>query len=294
MPRTSLLMTWVYTVVITLIFLPGSIELMYEGERGSIVGMFLLSLMCTIMLVLWMWTGVGRYWARRIMDHEFRASRWGPLLIALQRARLPIRRAGATATTRALSKLRRECATGDTHCPRSIIDLRFATSIATIELDPNMIEPEPIYAGPAKRNRDRIRAFIVGGLLLLIGLLAGNMYCVIIGSLSLVIPLISLQLVRRHSGALRGGIHRLVAGQGFVRSLQGAAWTSEDSFCIVRALNRRTRSDDACIVMLYGPDGTRRIPFPSTLDPHFISFWIRWNHPDPRPALARQSSGMSD
>ena len=241
MPRTSLLMTWIYTGIIMLIFLPSSISLLIDGQPASFLALFLLSFMCTVLLVLWTVTGVGRYWARRMMDHEFRASRWGSLLLALQRARLPIRRAGAKATTRALSHLQRECVDGDAHCPRSIIDLRFATSIATIQLDPNMIEPEPIFAGPAKRNRDRIAAFIGGGLLLLIGLLSGNMYCTIIGAASLIIPIVSLQIVRRHSAALRGGIHRLVAGQGFVRSLKGATWTNEDSFCIVRALNRRTR-----------------------------------------------------
>ena len=294
MPRTSLLMTWVYTSIIMLIFLPSSISLLIDGQPASILAFFLLSFMCMVLLVLWTVTGVGRYWAIRAMDHEFRASRWGSLLLVLQRARLPIRHAGPPATNRALSQFRRECLDDDIRCPRSIIDLRFATSIASIELDSNLVEPEPIYAGPARRNRDRIRAIISGTLLILIGFLFESMFCFIMGAAALVIPLISLQIVRRHSATLHSGMHRLVAGQGFIRSLKGPVWTSENSLCIVRVTNRRTRSDDACIVMLYGPDGTRRIPFPSTLDPHFISFWTRWNHPDPRPTLARQSSVTSD
>lgn len=295
MPRTSLLMTWVYTLIVLVLFLPGIVELlMFRSWAFHTLGYFLLVIMTTVLLILWITTGVGRYWATRVTDHEFKASRWGTLLLILQRARLPIRHAGPAATIGAVQHLRDDCAESEIECPRTIIDLRFASSIASIDLESNMVEPEPIYAGPARRNRDRIRALIGGALFILIGLLFESMFCLITGAAALVIPLISLQIVRRHSSSLRGGLHRLVAGQGFIRSLKGGVWTSEDSVCIVRSTNRRTRSDDACIVMLYGPDGTRRIPFPSTLDPYFISFWTRWNHPDPRPTLARQSSVTSD
>ena len=295
MPRTSLRMTWVYTGIMLLLFGPGIAELLLSGSSIEYtLAYFLSAILAIALLMLWLVTGVGRYWAARVMDHEFRSSRWGPLLGGLQQARLPMHRTGSTVAADAMARLDEYCTEAAIERPRTIVDLRFASSIASIDLDSRMLEPEPIYAGPAKRSRDRLRAFISGGLLLAIGLLAQNTYCIVIGAAALVIPLVSLQFIRRHSGALRGGLHRLVAGQGFIRSLKGGVWTSEDSVCIIRSTNRRTRSDDACIVMLYGPDGTRRIPFPSTLDPHFISFWTRWNHPDPRPTLARQSSVTSD
>ena len=290
MPRISSDMTWIYTGLLVLLFMPTIIEWMGKSNFRGYVSWWMLSSMLFLILMLWILTGVGRYWAKQIMDHEFRSTRWGAMLLALKRARLPLRRSGQKKGSYVIRRLNLLFQEAELDRPRSIVDLRFATSINSIELQTQMIEPEPIFAGPAKRNRDRIFAFIVGGLFLINGLLFGAMFCTIVGVALLIIPIISLQIVRRHSGILRVGVHGLVTGQGFIRSVKRDAWSSDDSICIVRALNRRSRSDDACIVMLYGPDGIRRIPFPSTLDPHFISFWTRWNHPDPRPSLARQSS----
>ncbi|MDG2292387.1 MAG: hypothetical protein P8L37_06985 [Phycisphaerales bacterium] len=296
MPRYSNARLLLYSCLLCVPFVQLMITMFGQSPNQRIGFYWLLSLLLFAIALMWGISSIGRYNAKRFMDHEYRNTRWGPLLCALRRARLPVTRQRAKKAQAAMARLRDEAAADGISIPRTIIDHRFAISVANILLEPNMLEPEPIIPGTARIRRRRIMGVIFGLLFLLFGLMLDWQYCTIIGIAALVVPILSLNIIRRHAETLRGGLHRFVAGQGFVRSTRGHIWNSSDSLCVIRSMDRRTRIDDACIVVLYGPNGVRLIPFPSTLDPHFISFWRRWNHPDPRPTLAAtaQSSGQAD
>jgi hypothetical protein len=296
MPRYSNARLTLYSLLICVPFVQMLFTIFGQSANRQIGLYGVLSLLLFFLAMIWGISSIGRYNAKRFMDHEYRNTRWGPLLSAMRRARLPVTRQRAQKAQAALSRLHDETSLENITLPRTIIDHRFSLSVVNILLEPNMLEPEPIIPGPARIRRRRIMAIIFGSLFLLFGLLFDWQYCTLIGVATLVVPILSLNIIRRHAEMLRGGLYQLVAGQGFIRSTNGLTWSSSDSLCVIRSMGRRIRIDDACMVTLYGPCGIRLIPFPSTLDPHFISFWRRWNHPDPRPALAdaRQSSEQTN
>jgi len=222
---------------------------------------------------------------RRFNRRRLRRTSWAPWLLALQHARLPFKRCSARKAAKAYSRLQSALDAQDLLLPRTMADLRLAVELDRIPLVDELLEPEKVVPGSRIDRRRGRNSIILGAVLLLVGLLLDADLCIVCGILMILLPLLSLQAVRRMAPELRLGFSTSIAGQGFLHINDTLCFTSSNGTCLVRGIGPARNTNAAVEAWFLCPDGMRMLTFPSVHDPHFVALWQRWNHPDPRPEL---------
>lgn len=261
-------------------FLQGS------GNGISLIEMALMGIFFMIPLGLLLTAVYQARRERNFMKRRLRTSKWAPWLRALTRARIPLRSCGSRTASPAYQRILDELAKESLETPRTLADLRLASQLERIELVDVLLEAEKVFPGSRVGRRRARSAIFLGGFIMLLGFLMASAVCVIVGLLTVLIPLMSLNIMRRKAPELRLGFTVPVAGTGFLRVNDEICFTSEDSICLVRAIDSGRITDPAIETWFMSPKATRFYSFPSCRDPHFITLWQRWNHPEPRPELA--------
>jgi len=223
---------------------------------------------------------------RRFIKRRFRDSKWAPWLRALTRTRLPLRACGPRAAAPAYQRLLEELAAESLETPRTLADLRLASQLEHIELPDMLLEAEKVFPGSRVGRRRARSAIILGCIFMLFGFLMPFAVCVIIGLLMVLVPLLSMNFVRRKAPELRLGFSVPVAGTGFLQINDELCFRSDNAICLVRGIDSDRRTDSAVETWFLSAEAVRYFSFPSCRDPHFITLWQRWNHPEPRPELA--------
>jgi len=223
---------------------------------------------------------------RRFNRRGLRSTPWAPWLSALQKARIPFKRCSAPKADKAIARLQSALDAQGLLLPRTIADLRLAVELDEIPLVDDLLEPEKVVPGSRIDRRRGRNSIFIGAFMLLVGILLDAELCIACGILMILLPLLSLQAVRRMAPELRLGFTTSIAGQGFLHFNDSLCFTSRNGTCLVRGIGPARNTNAAIEAWFLCPDGMRMLTFPSVHDPHFVALWQRWNHPDPRPELA--------
>ena len=223
---------------------------------------------------------------RRFVKRRFRDSKWAPWLRALTRSRLPLRACGPGVASPAHQRLLDELAAESLQTPRTLADLRLAAQLEHIELPDVLLEAEKVFPGSRVGRRRARGMIIIGCIITLLGFMMAFAVCTIFGLLMIIIPLLSINYMRRKVPELRLGISVPVAGTGFLKINDQLSFRSDSAICLVRAIDSDRRTDPAVEAWFLSAEAVRYFSFPTCRDPHFITLWQRWNHPSPRPELA--------
>lgn len=223
---------------------------------------------------------------RRFMRSRLRKTTWAPWLRALHEARIPFTRCSARKADKACARLLDALDAEGLELPRTFADLRLAIELDRIPLIDEFLEPEKVIPGSRVDRRRGRNSLIIGAVLLTGGLLLDADVCIVIGIFMIVLPLLSLQVIRRMTPDIRFGFRTSIAGQGFLHVNDSLCFTSTNGTCLVRGIGPARNTDAAVEAWFLCPGGMRMLTFPSVHDPHFVALWQRWNHSDPRPELA--------
>lgn len=231
-------------------------------------------------------------WADRIRERRFRtwrlrSTRWATMLGALADARIPFRRCRSGSAASAWSRLTTSFDARELAMPRTIADLRVATELCQLPLPDELVEPEKVASGSRADRKSRRNSIIFGVAIVVFSIIIdGGWMCTGLGLFMILVPLLSLQIVRTIAPDLLLGFSTVIAGPGFVHFSDDLIFRSGSAICMLRSIGSTRWTDSAVEACFYSADGVRMLSFPSVHDPQFVRLWQRWNHPQPRPELA--------
>ncbi len=174
-----------------------------------------------------------------------------------------------------------ECTKRKWTLPRIIIDQRYAKQVGEIEISPELLEPERV-TGTAFFTGFTGWIYVVSMIswLVLGGQWFANSLASTLVMLVFVAGIVYLCTLFRQGTTGRSPLNFGTAGLGIIEFTNGETIQAADCITLIY------RKIYYLQVLLLAPnDQVIDLQFANPKDPGFITFWQRWNHPNPRPEL---------